>query len=135
MAALIAEMRQQLQGLSAALPAVAESRAAALDAVDQLETAVRAILEQFSRAPEQALAVSVPILRLTGLVLGGWLLAKSADIAARQLTAGAADADFLRGKLAAARFYAAHVLPQAAALSRVVVGGSASVLEAEAALF
>jgi hypothetical protein len=108
-------------------------RNAALEAIDALETAVRQVLEAFAQGPERALAVSVPMLRLTGCVLGGWLLAKSADIAARKLTAGAGDKDFLRGKVASARFYAAHVLPQALALAKVVTAGASSVLEADAA--
>jgi acyl-CoA dehydrogenase len=74
------------------------------------------------------------LLRLTGLVLGGWLLAKSAAIAARQLAAGSADTEFLRGKIATAHFYATHTLPGAAGLSRVVVEGAASVIDTDAAL-
>ena len=38
----------------------------------------------YSAAPEQALAVSVPYLKLCGTAIGGWLLARSAAIAARE---------------------------------------------------
>ena len=85
-------------------------------------------------APARAAAVSVPFLKLCGCVMGGWLLAKSADIAARKLAAGDADREFLAGKLASARFYAEQVLPQAAALAQVVTRGAASVLDVDAAL-
>jgi hypothetical protein len=55
-------------------------------------------------------------------------------VAARKLAGGSGDRDFLRGKLASARFYATHVLPQAQALSKVVTAGASSVLEADAAI-
>ena len=78
--------------------------------------------------------MAVPYLKLTGTVLGGWLHAKSAAIAAARLAAGGADADFYRSKLATARFYAEHILPTAEALARVVQGGGAAVAEVDAAL-
>ena len=134
MAALIADMRRELTAIKGGDSAVEAVRTATLEAIDALEAAVRQILESFAQGPERALAVSVPMLRLTGYVLGGWLLAKSADVAARKLTAGAGDKDFLRSKIASARFYAAHVLPQAQALAKVVTGGASSVLEADAAI-
>jgi acyl-CoA dehydrogenase len=138
LAALLEEVARELAALDAtATPdaaAVATARDAARDAVTALETAARSVLEAWAQGPERALAVAVPLLRLTGLVLGGWLLAKSAAIAAKQLAAGATDTDFLRGKIASARFYATHVLPQAQALSRVVAGGAASVLDTDAAV-
>jgi acyl-CoA dehydrogenase len=133
-AALIADMRRELAAIEGGDVAVESARTAALEAVDALEAAARSVLEAFAQGPERALAVSVPMLRLTGYVLGGWLLAKSADIAARKLTAGAGDKDFLRGKIASARFHAAHVLPQAQALAKVVMAGASSVLEADAAI-
>jgi hypothetical protein len=71
---------------------------------------------------------------MTGYVIGAWLLAKSAAIAARRLADGDADAEFLRGKIVSARFYATHVLPQAHALGRVVEGGADSVLDVDAAV-
>jgi hypothetical protein len=79
------------------------------------------------------MAVSVPFLKLCGVVIGGWLIARSADIAARQLAAGAADAEFLRGKLATARFYAAQVLPRALMLENIVSQGADSVAGTDAA--
>ena len=53
----------------------------------------------------------------------GWLLLSHAEIALRQLDqvpAGAADRDFYAGKLAAARFFAATVLPRLAAERAIV---------------
>jgi alkylation response protein AidB-like acyl-CoA dehydrogenase len=134
MAALIADARRELAALDATEPAIAETREAVVEAIAALEAAVQHLLGAAAQAPDRAFAVSVPLLRLAGLALGGWMLAKSAGIAARKLAAGSSDADFLRGKIAAARFHAAHVLPQAQALSRTVIGGGASVLDVDAAL-
>jgi acyl-CoA dehydrogenase len=135
--ALLADISRELAALDAAgtpqAEAVAAARDAARDAVAALASAARSVLEAWAQGPERALAVAVPLLRMTGYVLGGWLLAKSAAIAARRLAAGDSDADFLRGKVASARFYATHVLPQAHALGRVVEGGAASVLDVDAA--
>ncbi len=139
MGSLIADMRSELAAISPSgaadvMAAVSESKAATLEAIDALESAVKSVLAAYAQGPERALAVSVPALRLAGYVIGGWLLTKSAAIAARKLGESGADSDFLRGKLASARFYAGHVLPQAHALSRVVATGATSVLEVDAAV-
>jgi butyryl-CoA dehydrogenase len=63
------------------------------------------------------------------LVIGGWLLAKSAAIAAAGR--GPAGKDFYQSKVRAAHFYAKQVLPQALGMAKVVEEGAASVLEAE----
>jgi alkylation response protein AidB-like acyl-CoA dehydrogenase len=136
--ALLADISRELDGLDAAdtpyADPVATARDAARGSVAALATAAHSVLDAWSQAPERALAVSVPLLRMTGYVLGGWLLAKSAAIAARRLAAGDGDADFLRGKIASARFYATHVLPRAHALGRVVEGGADSVLDVDTAV-
>jgi len=139
MGSLIADMRSELAAISPSgaadvMAAVSESKAATLEAIDALESAVKSVLAAYVQGAERALAVSVPALRLAGYVIGGWLLTKSAAIAARKLGESGADSDFLRGKLASARFYAGHVLPQAHALSRVVATGATSVLEVDAAV-
>jgi hypothetical protein len=64
-------------------------------------------------------------LRLSGLVIGGWLLARSALAASRLLrTADGADAIFLEDKIGTARFYAEQLLPQAAGLLPAVTAGA-----------
>ncbi|MFM2109228.1 MAG: hypothetical protein RLZZ372_152 [Pseudomonadota bacterium] len=131
---LIADARGELNAIDSSDAAVETSCKAALEALDTLEQASGHALAAFAQAPERALAVAVPLLRLAGYAIGGWMLAKSAAIAARKLAGGAADTDFLRGKLAAARFYAAHVLPQVGALARIVTDGDGSVLETDATL-
>ena len=62
------------------------------------------------------------------------MLARSADLASRRVAEGDADRDFLLGKLATTRFYAAQILPQSAALASIVANGAASVVEVDASL-
>jgi 3-(methylsulfanyl)propanoyl-CoA dehydrogenase len=132
MAALIADMDRELQGLPASDPQVAAAAKAALDAVGSLREATRSLLGSLATRPDAALAVSVPYLKLCGYVIGGWLLAKSAAIAAG--SSGGAEREFYAAKIRTAAFYAAQVLPSAHALARVVAGGGASVVGTDAAL-
>jgi 3-(methylthio)propanoyl-CoA dehydrogenase len=127
--ALIGDMRRELEALEPRGDMPGETRAAALQAVGLLESASRSLVSNMAAAPERALAVSVPLLKLCGLVTGAWLLAKSAAIAAAGR--GAAGKDFYESKIRTARFYAKQVLPQAIGLAKVVEEGAASVLEAE----
>jgi hypothetical protein len=131
MGALIADMRREL-GAALADPQAEAARTAALEAVGALATATQALLEQLAARPEAAMAVSVPYLKLCGYVGGGWLLARSAALAAAQ-TAGP-DAEFYRAKLHTAAFYSAQVLPLTAALSRIVQAGACSVIGTDATL-
>jgi hypothetical protein len=62
-------------------------------------------------------AGAVPLLKLFGIVAGGWQLLRSASIAQQRLgaprgegDAGLADAGFYTAKISTARFYADHVL-------------------------
>ena len=105
--------------------------AAARESISQLRAANDALLLQLQAEPAAAYAVSVPYLKLCGIVFGGWLMARAAHVAARQLSVGAADQAFMRAKLQSARFYAAQTLPQALALSRTVRTGGGSVASAD----
>lgn len=135
MAALIADMRAELQALQIEHSGVMSARDASLAGVEELEQATHSLLQSYAQGPERALAVSVPMVRLAGYVIGGWLLTFSAAIAAHRLANGATDRDFLQGKIDSARFYALQVLPQATALARVVATGADGVLDVgEAAL-
>jgi acyl-CoA dehydrogenase len=83
---------------------------------------------------DRAMAVSVPFLKLCGLTIGGWLMARAAASAANRLAGGAADGEFLAAKLASAQFYAAHVLAQVLTLEHIVTRGGESVTETDSAL-
>jgi butyryl-CoA dehydrogenase len=80
------------------------------------------------------MAVSVPFLKLCGLTVGGWLMARAADIAVQKLAAGTADRQFYEAKLASAHFYATQVLSEVVALEQVVSHGSDAVVGTDAAL-
>jgi len=111
---------------------VDEVRRAAQEGVALLARASQALGKALATRPELAQAVSVPYLKLCGYVAGGWLLAKSAAIAAGK--AGGSDREFYAAKLRTGCFYAAQVLPPATALARVVESGGASVADTDPAL-
>jgi acyl-CoA dehydrogenase len=140
--ALLDEADQELAGYAAgAMPtaapqaaALAETLASTREALTGLRAASESLSLQMRTAPEAAYGVSVPYLRLCGVVLGGWLMARAAHIAATQLAGSADDRKFLLGKLQSARFYAAQTLPQALALVRTIQSGGASVAAADVEL-
>ncbi|RZF29440.1 acyl-CoA dehydrogenase [Paraburkholderia sp. UYCP14C] len=68
--------------------------------------------------PNAVFAGSVPYLKLAGIVLGGWQMARAQLAAAAKRNE---DPAFHDAKIATARFYAEHVLPQAAALEVAIV--------------
>jgi acyl-CoA dehydrogenase len=78
--------------------------------------------------------VSVPFLKLCALTIGGWLMARAADIAARKLAGGATDREFLDGKILSAHFFALQVLPRTLALEDIVIHGGEVVAGADATL-
>jgi hypothetical protein len=73
-------------------------------------------------------AGSVLYLKLAGIVLGGWQMARAALVARQRLDAGDGDAAFYRAKIGTARFFADHILAQADSLRHAIVAGSAGVL-------
>jgi 3-(methylthio)propanoyl-CoA dehydrogenase len=77
--------------------------------------------------PNAVFAGSVPYLKLAGVVLGGWQMARALLAAAQKRDE---DPSFYGAKIATAQFYAEHVLPLAAALEASVVSakGGESVL-------
>jgi hypothetical protein len=75
---------------------------------------------------------SVNFLMLSGTVLGGWLLAKSAMIAE---TNRASDENFYDAKIATANFYARHILPRSSSLAKAAVADSDLVMGLDEELF
>ena len=128
-AVVIAQMRKHVSGLAQNANAdVAAQHDALVRGVDALAHATKWVVEQFPEEPNAVAAVSVPYLKLWGVVAGGWLMARAAEICASNLAAGKRDAEFCKAKIATARFYTEHILPQAAALAEEVVSGASSVL-------
>ncbi|MFI4879895.1 MAG: acyl-CoA dehydrogenase [Steroidobacterales bacterium] len=132
MSAFIADMERELAALTTADPIVDATRKAVLESVGWLKGATLSLLKSMAVRPDAGMAVSVPYLRLCGYVIGGWLMAKSAALAAAK--AQGSDREFYTAKIRTTAFYAAHVLPIALGLARVIDGGAASVVETDAAL-
>ena len=77
----------------------------------------------------------MPYLKLTGTVAGGWQMARAARVAHDLLRGGEENAAFLRGKIATARYYAEHVLPEAGTWRDEITTGAGSTLALEDVLF
>jgi hypothetical protein len=75
--------------------------------------------------PITAFAGAVPFLKLTGIVAGGWQMARAALAAEKKLSS---DKSFYAAKIATARFYGDHVLVQATGLRDTVIHGGAGVM-------
>ena len=99
------------------------------EALGDLRKATDSLLAVGADDPGAAMANAFNYMMLTGYVTGGWQLARVALAAKQALDGGTAETDFYRGKLAAARFYGAQVLPRAAGYARAVTAGAEAVLE------
>jgi len=125
MADLLAQMEALGPELDAAGPELAGIQPALADGISVLREATDWILSRGPAEPNDVLAGATPYLRLCGLVVGGWLMARSALAASRLLhTAGGAETVFLQEKIGTARFYAGQLLPQAAGLLPAVTAGA-----------
>jgi alkylation response protein AidB-like acyl-CoA dehydrogenase len=127
MAATITQVRGHADADCAAIAARLESAVAAYGA------AVDHLLRISGSEPRRAYAGAVPYLKLTGIVLGGWQLARAALAAHRHLAGG--EDPFYRAKIATARFFADHVLSTAPALCTAIEAGGAGALDLAAADF
>jgi len=124
---VIAQMRASAQAMSAHADAgIAAQYAGFVRSVDALAAATQWIVETFAKDPNAVAAVSVPYLKLWGIVAGGWMMVRAALIASSKVATG--DAEFCKNKIATARFYVEHILPQAPGLAEEIGSGAASVL-------
>jgi len=76
-------------------------------------------------------AGSVPFLNLSGIVLGGWQMARAALIAQERLAEGAQDKGFYEAKIITARYFADHLLAQVPGLGHGTMHGAAGTLGLE----
>ena len=104
------------------------------DALGALETATVWMTGNVGAADDNA-AGAVPYLRMFGVTLGGWLLARQAVTAATRLAAGEGDPAFLTAKIATARFYAEQILPQVTALLGPATRGASTMFAIPEASF
>ncbi len=134
--ALIAQVRATEQALSShASGDLAAIRNALAAGSAALEQAVGYVASHYKTDVRGVFAGSVPYLRLAGIVLGGWQMARAAQVAAGLLASGSGDRAFLEAKIGTARFFADHILTQAPGIAASIVQGAAGVLALDEAQF
>jgi alkylation response protein AidB-like acyl-CoA dehydrogenase len=114
--------------------------AAALADIDAIVATFTDLLIRSSSEPRTVYRIglqSVPFLLGLADLLIGWLLLRQADIALRTLDQqpGARDEAFYRGKVMAAKFFAANVLPRLTALRHTVENDDLTVMDLDEAAF
>tara|TARA_B110000014_G_C19974501_1_gene504561 strand:+ start:191 stop:895 length:705 start_codon:yes stop_codon:yes gene_type:complete len=97
---------------------------ALLTGKEQLSEAGVWLGSRLAGQPNDAAAGSVPFMRLTGVIVGGYYLARSAQIAQQLLDSGKGDVDFLSDKIAVAKYYAEQILPTVAGLVPTITQGA-----------
>jgi alkylation response protein AidB-like acyl-CoA dehydrogenase len=112
---LLAEARRDADLLEGHFAGIREHLVAALDATGK---ATDELLGALDGRLGDALAGATTYTAMLGITLGGWLLARSARVAAAKDTDG-----FHSAKIATARFYADHVLSTAPGLLAGVLAG------------
>jgi butyryl-CoA dehydrogenase len=125
---LIEAMRvteRELEGRDGDLRAIRNALAAASH---DFEAVVGFICNAFKADTRAVFAGSVPYLKMAGIVLSGWQLARAAQAAEALLAADDGDTAFLKAKICTARFFADHVLTQSGGLRIAITEGAAGVL-------
>lgn len=124
LAAMIQQTEQELRQGSDVAQSIAarltQSRTAFQDVVDHLLTTSKQDINA-------AFAGGVPYLMLAGNLIAGWQLARSVLAAEKALATGD-DPAFMTAKIATARFYADHVLPETELQRLRIVDGAESLL-------
>tara|TARA_B100001769_G_scaffold142093_1_gene111325 strand:- start:61 stop:1854 length:1794 start_codon:yes stop_codon:yes gene_type:complete len=95
------------------------------DAVQDMQAATEWLIEKGGASSDDGLAGATPYLRMFGTTVGGWLLAKSALQARKQINEGN-DSEFLQAKIETATFFAEQLLPQVSGLLPAAVSGAHS---------
>ena len=88
-----------------------------------LLAAVEFVVANAKGNPNAVFIGSVLYLKLAGIVLGGWQMARAMLVASRKLSE---DPSFYGAKIATAQFFAEHLLPQAVALEASITGADGS---------
>ena len=126
--AVTAEMRA-LAATLAGVEKLARPAAAFTESLDALEHAIRYVVENYATDIRGVSVGAVPMLKLFGIVAGGWQLLRSALIAQRRLaSSGSGAGAFYEAKISTAQFYADYVLSQAAGLAHSIVHGARGAL-------
>ncbi|MDR6445958.1 alkylation response protein AidB-like acyl-CoA dehydrogenase [Paraburkholderia terricola] len=115
-----------LAGIAETVEALGSQQGAAFDSMKtylaqghrSLSAVVDFVVANTKGDPNAVFAGSVPYLKLAGIVLGGWQMARALLVAAQKRDE---DPSFYGAKIATAQFYAEHVLPLAWALEASIV--------------
>jgi 3-(methylthio)propanoyl-CoA dehydrogenase len=129
---LLAQMEALGPELAAAGPELAGMQPALADGARVLREATGWIIARGKAEPNDALAGATPYLWMSGLVVGGWLMARSALAASRLLSdTDGPDAVFLRDKISTGCFYVRQLLPQATGLLPAVTAGAGPLFQVD----
>lgn len=79
------------------------------------------VLAQAKVQPNEVFAGSVLYLKLAGLLISGWHMARAAIVAQKSIESGHSDIEFMHAKITSAQFYIRAMLPQTQAWARAIV--------------
>ena len=134
--ALLASMREFAVELAESRhPHLKATHARLVSGIDAVERAVAFNLANFNSDVRACFAGSVPMVKLFGIVCGGWQLARVALEAEKRINAGHADAAFYEAKLATTRFFADTMIPEAIAAADTIVNGAEGTMAMAEAAF
>jgi hypothetical protein len=125
--AVVGQMQQTIAELDQAGAELAGLKRSLAKGVAAVAEAGTYIASHYATDVRAVAVGAVPFLELMGIVSGGWMMARAALVARARMAAGDAD-PFYPAKVATAVYYGAHILPAAAGLAEVIVGGGASAL-------
>ena len=136
MLALIIEMQKVLPQLDASNDVNLKAYRKALSAgIDELKRATEWIVTMWGANQAAVFAGAVPYLKLAGTVCGGWMMARAALVASKQLAAGGGDSGFLKAKILTTRFYGDHIVTLSVGFADAITTGADSVLQMDEAYF
>jgi hypothetical protein len=88
-----------------------------------LGRAIDFVLEHAGKDPNAVFGASVAYLKLAGIVLTGWQMARALIVATQKRSE---DEAFYAAKIATAEFFAKHILPRASGLEAAITGAMGS---------
>jgi alkylation response protein AidB-like acyl-CoA dehydrogenase len=134
--AVIMSLFDRIEGLDDRLavhPSLAAVRASLADALRVTRETTQWIFEH-AADPLDVLAGATPYLRVLATTTAGYLMARSAVVAAELLEAGSAEADLLGAKVATGRFFCEQLLPAQMGHAAEVTAGAEALMGFDAAM-
>jgi hypothetical protein len=100
--------------------------------LENLQSATMWLAQHGAANPNDAGAGANDYLRLTGIVVMGWMWARIAKLAQTQLAAKPANSSFYQDKLISARYWMERMMPECSMLLERIQAGSATLMAFEA---